>query len=157
MLTIPFRQHDDLAQQTLVENKLLQALSDGMRAALVWQVHGEDCSRKLATMRFIARSFQRHLERLMKLEELDGYMDIVLELKPFLSSRVASLKHDHDAFRRNLAHLLHRLARVAAKDHHTLETICHDFVEFLDRLDSHHRREAKLFHEVFEQEEGGEG
>lgn len=157
MLTIPFRQHDDLAQQTLVESDLLQALMEGLRAALAWEVRGEDCSRKLGTMRFIARSFQRHLERLIKLEEQDGYMDIVLEAKPFLSSRVNSLKHDHDAFRRALARLIHRLARVTAIDLATLEDVCGDFSELLDRLDVHHRREAKLFHEVFEQEEGGEG
>lgn len=157
MLTVPFRQHDDLAQQTLIESDLLQALVEGMRAALAWEVRGEDCARKLSTMRFIARSLQRHLERLMKLEELNGYMDVVLELKPFLCSRVDSLKHDHDFFRRSLARLVHRLSGVAAADHASLDHVCHDFADVLDRLDAHHRREANLFHEVFEQEEGGEG
>lgn len=156
MLTISL-QHDELAQQARVECNLLQLLIEGLRAALAWRVNGDDCTRKLATMRFIARSFQRHLERVMYLEEVDGYMDIVLEKKPFLIGRVDSLKMEHKAFRRNTASIVHRLGRVNATDRITLDDICEHLGNMLDRLDSHLQSEARLFCEAFEQEEGGEG
>lgn len=157
MLTIPFRQRQDMAQQTLVESTLLGHLMDGLRAAAAWRNATDDCSRKLATLRFIARSFRRHLERLIGLEEVDGYMEIILETKPFLSGQVDALKQDHEAFRRDAARVVHRLGRVAETDPGQLNRICADLTAFLDRLEMHNRREARVFQMTFKQEEGGEG
>ena len=147
----------EIAQQTLVESNLLKSLVTGLRAALAWEVYGDDCSRKRSTLLFIAKSFQRHLERLMTLEEIDGYMDIVLETKPFLSKAVDSMKEDHDRFRRAASLLVQRLSAASPMDPHALDQIGADLTELLHRLDRHGKKEAKLFQEAFEQEEGGEG
>ena len=65
--------NNDIAQQTVVEDGILKLLVEGLRSALAWKVTN-DFSRKLSSVRFITQSFQRHLERLMALEEYDGYM-----------------------------------------------------------------------------------
>ena len=46
----------------------------------------------MSTLRFITQSLQRHLERVLALEEYDGYMDLVLHESPRLSNTVAALK-----------------------------------------------------------------
>ena len=149
--------HHELAQQTQVESGLLQHLINGLRAALAWEVRGDDFSRKLSTLRFISGSFQRHLERLMTLEEVDGYMDLVLETKPFLSKSVGCLKQDHEGFRSSTRDVVCRLAIVHPTDPITFAEICDDLAELLNKLETHGRKEVKLFQEAFEQEEGGEG
>lgn len=156
-LTASLREQQDVAQQTLVESSLLRHLMEGLRLAVAWRTQTDDCSRKLATLRFITCSFRRHLERLMKLEEVDGYMDIILETKPFLIGQVDALKQDHEAFRRDAASIEFRLGRASETDPEQLDRIGADLTAILDRLDRHHRREAKVFQEAFKQEEGGEG
>jgi hypothetical protein len=149
--------HYELAQQTMVENGLLKYLTDALRDALAWRVQGDDFSRKLSTLQFISKSLQRHLARLMNLEEVDGYMDIVLESKPSLSKSVRALKHEHEDFREGTQRIVHRLDLVARGDHGTFTDVCDELADFLDRLDEHAMNEAKLFQEALEQEEGGEG
>ena len=80
--------HQDIAQQTLLEHGMLNHLTDALRSVIDWKFQGDDFSRKLSTLRFIAQSFQRHLERLMALEEYDGYMDMVGGLSPHLGKDV---------------------------------------------------------------------
>lgn len=155
-MTLLVNRHE-IAQQTLIENGLLKSLVEGLRGALAWQVQGDDFSRKLSTVRFISRSLQRHLERLMTLEEVDGYMDIVLEAKPSLSHAVKSLRRDHARFRQGTRQVVRQLEEVSEMDHDTFANICDALAALLHDLDRHHKREAKLFQEALEQEEGGEG
>jgi hypothetical protein len=149
--------YQEIAQQTLVENNLLKSLLAGLRSALAWEVYGDDCSRKRSTLLFIAKSFQRHLERLMTLEEVDGYMDIVLQTKPFLGKAVDAMKEDHDRFRKGTGTIVERLNVASPLDLCSLDDIGADLAELLNRLERHGKKEAKLFQEAFEQEEGGEG
>jgi hypothetical protein len=157
MLATSLANRHDIAQQTLIESALLQRLVEGLREALAWQIQGDDFSRKLSTVRFISKSFQRHLERLMRLEEVDGYMDIVLEAKPSLSRTVPSLREDHHRFRQMSGQFVRQLEQVTDTDFESFMSTCHELSGLLDDLDRHHKKEAKLFQEAFEQEEGGEG
>ncbi len=149
--------YHEMAQQTEVETGLLKNLSAGLRAVLAWEVQGDDFSRKLSTLLFISRSFKRHLGRLMNLEEVEGYMDIVLETKPFLSKKVHSLKQDHDRFRYAIRRIVHELKQVPPWDAGAFADIGEDLANLLDQLERHGKKEAKLFQEALEQEEGGEG
>ena len=49
----------DIAQQTEVEYGALNHLIVALRTALAWKVHGSEFSRKLSTLRFVVRSFER--------------------------------------------------------------------------------------------------
>src|SRR5438270_13933721 len=93
----------NMIQQTLVEKKLLKVLLEGMKNTLAWKIRGDDRSRKLSTLRFITRSFRSHMERLMDLEERDGYMDVVTEKHPHLSKKVEVLRGEHNEFRQGMA------------------------------------------------------
>ena len=70
--------HQDVARQTQVEHEMLGHIMEALRTAAGWQVRGPDASRKLSTLRFVAGSFQRHLEHLLTLEECDGYLGLAL-------------------------------------------------------------------------------
>jgi len=83
---------NDLAQQTLVENGMLTKLMEGLRTTLAWKVQGNEFSRKLSTLRYMAHTFQGHMERLMALEECGGYMDVIMETNPNLGQAVDALR-----------------------------------------------------------------
>src|SRR5450631_3017505 len=92
--------YTDLAQQTLVEQNMLLLIIEGLRTTLAWEVQGDDFTRKLSTLRFISVSFQRHLERVLALEEYDGYMDLVLHASPQSGNNVDTLRQEHDHLRK---------------------------------------------------------
>jgi hypothetical protein len=152
-----FTNYREIAQQTAVEASLLKNLTEGLRAVLAWEVQGNDYSRKLSTLLFISQSFKRHLGRLMNLEEVDGYMGTVLENKPFLSKKVHALIREHDRFRYGIRRIVQELKQVSAWDHGAIADIEAALADLLNRLDQHGKKEAKLFQEALEQEEGGEG
>jgi hypothetical protein len=147
----------NVAQQTRVEKGLLQLLIEGLRQSLAWKIRGDNVSRKLSTLKFITRSFRSHLERLMDLEERDGYMDIVLEKQPHLSKSVDALRHDHEDFRHEIGLIVQDLDRVSPTDQNNLNLICEKAVGILKKVDAHNRKESDIFQEAFEREEGGEG
>jgi Hemerythrin HHE cation binding domain len=147
----------EIARQTEVETGLLKNLCDGLRNVLAWEVHDGDCSRKLSSLLFIAQSFKRHLGRLMTLEELNGYMDLVLESKPFLGLKVHALQQEHDRFRYRIRRIVQELKHVSSWDAYALDQIGDDLLSLLDRLERHTKKEARLIQDALGQEEGGEG
>jgi len=147
----------DIAQQTTVENRLLQTIMEGIRETLVWKPTGTDFSRKLTTLRFISQSLQRHLEHLMTLEEYDGYMDFVMTRCPHLSKHVEELRQDHERFRSSMRRLTHRLERASPADSGLFIDLCGDMDELLTKIDAHGKMETKLMQEALERMEGGEG
>jgi hemerythrin-like domain-containing protein len=149
--------HTDLAQQTLAEHKMLTLLIEGLRNTLAWKVEGTDFSRKLSTLRFIAHSFQRHLERVLALEEYDGYMDLVVQARPQMGNSIAALRQEHDQFRNEACQIVHRFEHVSPTDGDSFSRICGELIEFLNKLDAHNKKEIDLMQEAFDQDEGGEG
>jgi len=146
----------DIAQQTVVENDMLKLLVEGLRSALAWKVTN-DFSRKLSSVRFITQSFQRHLERLMALQEYDGYMDRLEKKAPQLARAVSDLRQEHETFRTGSRRILHGLEHVSSTDHATFANLCDELLTLLKDLDEHSKKETDLYHEGFEQDAGGEG
>ena len=147
----------DIAQQTVVENGMLKLLIEGLRSALAWKVTNDAFSRKLSSVRFITQSFQRHLERLMALEEYDGYMDRLKKKAPQLTRAVSDLKKEHEIFRTGIRRILHGLEHVSSTDYATFAHLCDELLTLLQTLDEHSKKETDLYHEAFEQDAGGEG
>ena len=147
----------DIAEQTRIEQELLRHLMEGLRLSTTWQVQGPDASRKLSTLRFVTASFQRHLERLLALEEYDGFMDPVPACAPRLARATAALRAEHDGFRREARRVVQRLERLPATDPSALEKLGGELVALLDRIEGHNRREMALLLEAFGRDEGGEG
>jgi hypothetical protein len=153
--TVP--ETDYVTEQCLIEHRTLGHVKAALRLALEWQVGAPGLPRKVATVRFTAQSFRRHLERLMNLEEKDGYMAIVGELKPNLVDQARRLRDEHDVFRATLARLLPQIEQVADDQPVQVESLCDDLGCLLDGVDIHDARETALLQEVMLQDDGGEG
>jgi hypothetical protein len=144
-------------QPTLVENRMLQYLVEGLRLTLAWEFNEKECRRKVATLRFIAHCFQRHMERLIALEECGGYMNDVLARSPKLEKSVAALRQDHEYFRKETTRIIQALETVSPSGEATFARISEDLGVLLKKVDRHHGKEVDVFEEAFEREEGGEG
>ena len=147
----------DIAEQTRIEQELLRHLMEGLRLSTTWQVRGPDASRKLSTLRFVAGSFQRHLERLLALEEYDGYLGLVRAASPRLVRAADALRAEHERFRAEAGRVAQRLDGLPGTDPAALAPVCADLLALLGQVESHSEREMALVHEAFGQDEGGEG
>jgi hypothetical protein len=147
----------DIAQQTLVEQRLLTNITHAIRTTITWEPRGDDTSGKLRSIRFITASLERHLDHLMDLEEFDGYMSAAQESSPNLTEKITALKCEHEVFRDQVHRLVARLDRVQPHDRTELEKVCVDIGDLLGRIDEHSRKEADLLQEAFLRDEGGEG
>lgn len=148
---------EDVQQQVLIEHQTLGHVTSALRTTLDWESHEEDFSRKLSSLQFVTDSFERHLKRLFKLEQAEGYMAVVLEARPEMTEDVRALRAEHVQFQKDVAGILARLNEVDSTDHAAFSKICDDTVALLNRLDKHHRKETGLLQEALLRDEGGEG
>ena len=146
-----------IGQQTRVEHEILKHITHALQVAMDWEVVGNEFSRKLASLRFLGQSFQRHLERMMAVEEHDGYMTAVLESHPQWSKEIDALKADHSKFRAAIHWIVPHLERVSPTDHAGFQHICRELHTLLEHLEEHSRKEMSLLQKAFVREEGGEG
>ena len=157
MMTTTIDADSYVAEQCLIEHRALGHIKEALCLAVDWQVGLPGLPRKLATVRFMAQSFRRHIERLMSLEEKGGYMEVVGQLKPNLVDQSRRLRAEHDVFRATLARLLPRLERAGETDASEIGSICDDLHSLLHRVDIHDARETARLQDVVMQDEGGEG
>lgn len=147
----------EIAQQTQIEHKLVKQVVEGLRLATGWEVSGQDATRKLSTLRFVTQSFQRHLERLLALEEYDGYLGVVSASAPHLARSTVALQEEHNTFRDEVRQIVERLEQLQPTDLDGLDDTCQTLLQLLDRIETHNHKEISLLLEAFVQEEGGEG
>jgi hypothetical protein len=149
--------HLNVVQQTLVEKGLLQILLEGLQKTLAWKRYRTELSRKLVVLKYLIECFQTHTERLMKLEERDGYMSVVVKKCPHLSNTVNSLRRQHDEFRQETRLIVQDLQRLIPTDQNNLNKAFGRANGLLKEFDSHTKREADVFVESLYRDEGGEG
>ncbi len=147
--------HQAISQQMLIEYDLLAHLQSALRNILQWASHGQDLPRKLSSLRFMTQAFQRHLERLMTLEEHDGYMEVVKESRPTFSPQVDALRAEHDSFRRELRRVTARLERLTPEEPQPISQVSTELESLLSRVEVHGRKEVDLLQESLVQEDGG--
>lgn len=140
-----------------MEHKILEHVKRAMRVTLDWRAPEVSMPRKISSLRFTIRSLQRHLERVMSIEEEGGYMAEVLDLKPHLENRLACLAGDHNRFRSRLGLLLPELDSLNEWEEANYYQVCDELRELLDDLDRHDRDEIDLLQESLMEVEGGEG
>ncbi|RJP37184.1 MAG: hypothetical protein C4547_06020 [Phycisphaerales bacterium] len=147
----------EIGKQIEVELALVAHIERALLTALGWRTGGGGNIRKLSTLRFVARSFERHLTRLRVLSEYGGYMNVVLETKPHLASEVRSLKEARDTLHARLERIILRLEHVVPNDAAAFDALCAELERYLDDLSSHGHAESELLQHSFAQEEGGSG
>jgi hypothetical protein len=142
-----------ISQQVLVEQEMLNHIMSAVKTILDWKIQEHDLSRKLTSLLFITESFQRHLIRLMELEECHGLMDSITEGHPHLQQRVDSLKQDHKLFRTSFDGIMPRLKRISAHDHDTMGMMCDELLVLMNRLAEHSGKETELIERTLLNEE----
>ncbi len=148
---------DTVGHQCLLEHQILAHVTAALRLSLQWRVTAVGYAKKLSTVRFTAQSFQRHLERLLTLEEGGGYMAFVRDRQPALFERVRHLRREHDEFRVALTETLEQMEQLPDDQGGSLDDLCLDLEQLLLQLESHHHHEIELMQEALTQDVGGEG
>ena len=152
-----------LAQACRAEFDMLRSVRGALQKALGWDVANTGFTQKLCSVRFALKSLDRHLQRMMELEERGGYMAVVGDVKPNLRDRVEELQSEHDLLRDEFGRLMtsfDSLPGVVALNAQQQQQFC-DLCDRLDnllfRLDRHEENETELLQEVLLYDEGGEG
>jgi hypothetical protein len=140
-----------------MEHAVLEHIKQAMRVTLDWRAPEVSLGRKISSLQFTIKSLQRHLERVMSLEEDGGYMTVVEDLKPQLVKRLKSLSSDHQSFRDRLKKLLPELNSLNEWEEQRFQQVCGDLRELLDDIDRHDWEEVELLQQSMLEEEGGEG
>ncbi len=150
-------QDTSVASTSWMEHKILEHLKQALRVTLDWQAPVVSMPRKLSSLQFTMKSFRRHLERVMSIEEEDGYLYEVAEGKPNLQTRIESLAGDHGRFRARIRQLVPELDGVSDWEEKRFLDLCDEIRGLLDDVDRHDALEIELLQESFLLDEGGEG
>jgi hypothetical protein len=154
------QQGNSTISTSLVEHRILELIKQALRITLDWQAPEVSIPRKLSSLQFTIQSFQRHLDRVMSIEEEGGYMHDVLNVKPNLQCQVECLANDHAHFRVRMRKLLPELSSLNDWndwDDARLEDACNCVRALLDDVDRHDAREIELLEESLWTDDGGEG
>ena len=137
-----------LAHETLIEHQIMEHIKEALRLALDARGWPSALGRKLASVRFMADSFERHFLRLLDLEEDGGYMLAECERAPQLSAQVTALREEHTEFRQELDQTLQALRLQAGDDEGRFEGLCRTLQSLLERIDVHDAKEVELLEQL---------
>jgi hypothetical protein len=140
-----------------MEHQILHHIKQALRVTLDWQAPVVSMPRKLSSLQFTIKSFQRHLERVISVEESGGYMAEVLETRPYLQERIDALAADHARFRSHLHKQISELNAISEWEEPRFEQACGNLRTLLDDVDLHDARENDLLQEALLFDNGGEG
>ncbi len=140
-----------------MEHQVLEHIKQALRVTLNWHAPVVSMPRKLSSLQFTIKSFQRHLERVISIEEEGGYMVDVVEAKPHFQDRIDQLAGDHKGFRARLRKLLPELNDIKEWEEPRFDQVCDDLRSLLADVDRHDKREVELLQESLLMDDGGEG
>jgi hypothetical protein len=147
----------EIAEQAQVELRILLGIEQSVRIALQWMTRERGNSHKLSTLRFAARSFERHLTRTRVLVDHGGYLHSITDANPHLASKVGAIWDEREELQANFDRILLRLEYVSPDDAAAVNKVCAELEYYLDQLQTHGQKEMELFQHAFTQVEGGEG
>jgi hemerythrin-like domain-containing protein len=154
---MPKLQDNSVISTACMEHQVLQHIKQAIRVTLDWQAPEVSLPRKLSSLQFTIKSFQRHLERVMSIEEEGGYMAGVVDEKPYMQDRIDDLAGDHARFRARLRRLMPELDRINEWETSRFEAAMDDLRSLIDEVDEHDEREINLLLESISVDDGGEG
>jgi len=147
----------EIAEQAEVELAILLGIEQSLRLALQWMTRDHGNSHKLSTLRFAARSFERHLTRTRVLADHGGYMHLLTDANPHLASEVKVLRDLRQELQADFERIILRLEYVSPDDAAAFEEVCAALEGYLGQLKAHAQKEMELLQHSFAQEEGGCG
>lgn len=140
-----------------MEHQVLEHIKQALRVTINWQAPVVSMPRKLSSLQFTIKSFQRHLERVISIEEEGGYMTDVVDAKPYFQDRIDQLVHDHARFRDRLRRLIPELNDIKEWEEPRFNQVCDELRTLLDDVDQHDVREVEMLQESLLMDDGGEG
>jgi hemerythrin-like domain-containing protein len=140
-----------------MEHAVLEHIKQAMRVTLDWRAPEVSMPRKVSSLQFTIKSLQRHLERVMLIEEEGGYMGIVQDTKPHLYEKLVGLASDHQSFRERLKQLQGELDSLTDWESERFQEVCEQIRQLLDDIDRHDVAEVELLQQSLLDEEGGQG
>jgi hypothetical protein len=150
--------HDtSMASTSWVEHQVLNHVKQALRVTLDWDAPVVSLPRKLSSLQFTMKSFRRHLERVMSIEEEDGYLDDAVGAKPNMQTRIEALAGDHKRIRARIKQVVPRLDSINEWQDAEFSDVCDEIRDLLDDLDRHDMAEIELLQEAMLMDEGGEG
>ncbi len=147
----------EIAKQAEVELAILLGVEQSLRLALQWMTRDRGNSHKLSTLRFAARSFERHLVRTRVLADVGGYMHLITDADPHLAGEVSVLREVRKELQANFERIILQLEYVSADDAVSLGQVCSEMERYLADLEKHGQKEMRLLQHSFAQDEGGSG
>ena len=147
----------EIAKQIEVELAILLGIERSLQIALQWMTRDRGNSRKLSTLRFVARSFERQLTRTRVLADYGGYMHLITEIKPRLASEVTALRSARAELQANFERIIVRLEYVSPDDAVGFAKVCAELKDYLADLKAHGGKELELLKRSFQQNEDQAG
>jgi hemerythrin-like domain-containing protein len=154
---MPALQESSTLSTSLMEHRVLGHVKQALRVTLNWKAPSVSMPRKLSSLKFTIKSFQRHLERVISIEEEGGYLNEVVERKPFLQERIDLLAAEHRRFRHRIRALAPELSSISEWEDDRFHEVCSGITRLLDDVDRHDVEEIELLQETLLMDEGGEG
>jgi Hemerythrin HHE cation binding domain len=149
--------NDSNVSAACLEHQIFEHIKQALLVTLNWQAPVVGMPRKLSSLQFTIKSFQRHFERVITIEETGGYMSDALDTKPYFQDRIEHLAEDHARFRERLRKLIPELNETKEWEEPRFERICNDLRALIADLDRHNEQEIELLQESTCVDEGGEG
>jgi hypothetical protein len=140
-----------------MEHQVLEHIKQALRVTINWHAPAVSMPRKLSSLQFTIKSFQRHLERVISIEEEGGYMVEVIEAKPHFQNRIDQLAGHHARFRSRLLRLIRELNDINEWEEPRFDEVCENLKNLLDDVDRHDLQEVELLQESLLMDDGGEG
>ena len=144
---------EEIAKQIQIELRLLRSIERSLRTTLQWMTRERGNSRKLSTLRSVARSFERQLKRTRVLADQPGYMHLISAGTPGLAGAVQDLRKAREVLQGEFEGIVLRLEYVSPDDAEAVQGVCTEMEGYLDDLNAHGRKELTLLRRSFSQDE----
>jgi hypothetical protein len=140
-----------------MEHQVFEHIKQALLVTLNWQAPVVSMPRKLSSLQFTIKSFQRHFERVISIESEGGYMAGVVDSKPYMQDRIDLLARDHARFRERLKNLIPELNDIKEWEEPRFNQACDNLRALIADVDRHNEQEVELLQESMLVDDGGEG
>ncbi len=149
--------HESTGSTACMEHQVFEHIKQALLVTLNWQAPAVSMPRKLSSLQFTIKSFQRHLDRVISIEVGGGYMADVVEAKPYMQDRLDQLAADHGRFRERLRKLIPQLNDIKEWEEPRFDLVCDELRSLIADVDRHNQQEVELLQESMLVDDGGEG
>src|SRR3954463_13652412 len=128
---------DSSVSMACMEHQVFEHIKQALLVTLNWQAPSVSMPRKVSSLQFTIKSFQRHFDRVISTEEEGGYMADVLDAKPYMQERIDQLTRDHARFRDRLRKMMTQLNDIKEWDEPRFDELCNELRELIAAIDQH--------------------